>query len=121
MTITFTAIASAELTSRLSAYQTILQSTSDAAAREEKREQLNHRYICLQTAIWIDANGKGPKPAIIKSPEEVRSELIRWMKDIQKDSTVQTMHRDGRDIAIIQAFLAATAPVVAQPVQTSIV
>lgn len=121
MTITFTDIASAELTRRLTEYPQLVSAITDPSKQTAKREEVNHRYLCLQTAIWMDSNGKAQKPAIVKTEEEVRAELIRWQKDIQKDSTVETMLRDGREVAIIQAFLDATAPVVALPVQTSIV
>ncbi len=52
--------------------------------------------------------------------EEVRAEILRWMKDIQKNSTVKTMHHDGRVVAMLTEFLESTKPAAPAPVQTTL-
>lgn len=117
MTITFSDIASVELTRRLSAYRSILAGTPQESI-EEKRTELNHRYLCLQWAVFMDSGGI--RPATNKELDEVHEELRRWMREIQRESTVQTMHADGKKIAIIQCFLDATRPVLPASVQMQI-
>lgn len=80
------------------------------------REELNHRYLCIQTAAWIIDQNR-PRPAVVKSDEEVRAALIRWQKDIQRDSTVKTLHHDGRIIAALQLVVDSLKPITALPEQ----
>jgi len=110
MTLTITDILSAELTRCLLQYKQI--------ANEGEKEAANHRYLCIQTALWMVSGGK--QPAIRKQTEEVRAEIVRWTKDIQRNSTVKTMHQDGRVVALLQEFLESTKPAVPAPVQTSL-
>lgn len=117
MTIDFTYIIEQELSQRLTEYKRVLANTPDEAL-ETKREELNHRYLCLQTALWMNTGAN--KPAIVKDPEEARTELRRWMTEIQRNSTADTMRNDGRKIAIITDFLERTKPVIPAPTQLTI-
>lgn len=111
MQITITDLLSAELTRLLLEYKRL--------SITEEKEVANHRYLCIQTAIWMAGGGR--QPAITKPVEEVRAEITRWMKQIQRDSTVATMHQDGRVVAMLQEFLENTKPLTAQPVQTTLI
>ena len=113
----FNDIASAELSSRLTSYRQILTHKTGQAL-EETRAELNHRYFCLQTALWMDTHGK--QPAIIKPEEDVRAELRRWMREIQRETTHESQYQDAEKIALIQSFLDATAPITPEPVQLKI-
>jgi len=113
MQITLSDILSAELTRRLTAYKAMIN-TGEIA-----QSQANHRYLCLQTALWI-VDG-GTPPAIRKTEEETRAEIQRWSKEIQRNSTVKTMHQDGRVVALLVEFLEKTKPITAIPAQTRLI
>lgn len=113
MQITLSDILAAELTRRLLAYKQLIN------AGEIERDTSNHRYLCIQTALWI-VDG-GTPPAIRKTEEETRAEVLRWSKEIQKNSTVKTMHSDGRVVALLQEFLEKTKPITAVPAQTRLI
>lgn len=117
MQYTIQDIINAELTNRLKNYRSIIASGSPEEVAES-----NRRYLCLQTALHI-AGGTQTLPGgvITKMPmEEVRAELLRWMKEIQKNSTVKTMHHDGRVVALLSEFLESTKPAAPAPVQTTL-
>lgn len=80
------------------------------------REELNHRYFCLQTCAWI-IDQKRSMPKNTKTDEEVIAALIRWQKDIQRNSTVKTMHQDARVIARLQDVVDHLKPITAHPEQ----
>lgn len=113
MQFTLSDILSAELTRRLTAYK------QGITAGDIERDTANHRYLCIQTALWI-VDG-GTPPAIRKTEEETRAEILRWSKEIQRNSTVKTMHQDGRVVALLQEFLEKTKPITAAPVQTRLI
>jgi len=104
-----------ELTRCLKQYPGIIARTPDQY-QSTVRDELNHRYLCIQTAAWIIDQNR-PRPAVVKSDEEVRAALIRWQKDIQRDSTVNTIHQDGRTIAALQEVIDNLKPIIAQPEQ----
>jgi hypothetical protein len=110
MQITITDLLSAELTRRLLEYKKL--------SITEEKEVANHRYLCIQTAIWMAGGGR--QPAITKPVEEVRAEITRWMKEIQRNSTIATVHSDGRNVVMLNNFLESTKPVVQAPVQTTL-
>jgi len=109
--MTLTQILSDEMTRCLREYKQLAEAAD--------KETLNHRYLCLQTALWMEAGGTAP--AIRKSDDEVRYIIRRWMTDIQRDSTVATMHHDGRVVALLSEFLDATKPVTAVPAQQRLI
>src|SRR5690606_40789118 len=80
---TILSVIQAELTRRLTHYR------DQVAAGHMDRETANFRYLCLQTAAWVAG---GEKPKTVTSEEETREEIQRWMREIQRDSTVATMH-----------------------------
>lgn len=104
-----------ELTRCLRDYPAII-ARAPQDLESQVRHELNHRYLCLQTAAWI-IDQKRLRPAVVKSDEDVRAALIRWQKDIQRDSTVKTMHQNGRMIAALQEVVDALNPITAQPEQ----
>jgi len=109
---TILSVIQAELTRRLTHYR------DQVAAGHMDRETANFRYLCLQTAAWVAG---GEKPKTVTSEEETREEIQRWMREIQRDSTVATMHHDGRVVALLTQFLQDTAPVTPEPVQTRLI
>jgi hypothetical protein len=111
MQITITDILSAELTRCLQQYKQLVA--------DDDKQTANHHYLCIQTALWMIQGGTAP--AIRKTEQEVRADITRWMKDIQRNSTVRTMHADGRVVALLQEFLENTKPITPQPVQTSLI
>lgn len=107
-----------ELTRCLKEYPRIIEQTPDVY-QSQVRAELNHRYLCLQTAAWI-IDQKRPRPGVVKPDEEVSAALVRWQKDIQKNSTAKSMHADGRIIAALQLIVDALKPITAQPEQKEI-
>jgi hypothetical protein len=113
MTHTFATIAAAELTRRLTHYATLVaQGNMDKATA-------NHRYLALQTALWMDSGGDPPKT--LTTPEESREEIQRWIREINRNATVQSMHEDGRRVALLQQFLDNTKPITAAPAQLKLI
>lgn len=113
MKLTITSILSAELTRRLNSYRLFI------AGGEMDQATANHRYLCLQTALWMVAGGD--TPAIRKPEEEVREEIQRWIRTIQRESTVATVHQDGRVVALLLEFLEKTKLITAGAVQTTLI
>lgn len=113
MQITITDIIQVELSRRLSTYKDLV------AAGQMDRDTANHRYLCLQTALWMA--GGCERPAIHRAEADTRAEITRWMKQIQRDSTVATMHNDGRVVALLIDFLEKTKPITPHPVQTKLI
>lgn len=111
MQLTIASIISDEMTRCLQEYKRL--------AEQEHKDALNNRYLCLQTALWMAQGGKSP--AIRMPEDQVRAVIRQWQKDIQRDSTVATMHHDGRVVAILQEFLDDTKPITAAPAQTKLV
>jgi hypothetical protein len=95
--LTISDLLSSELTRRLSNYNKLLQE------EHIDRDTANHRYLCLQTALWMDTGAD--EPAVKKTREAVLDEMRRWRKVIQADSTVDTMHVDGRKVQLINEFI----------------
>lgn len=110
MQITITDILQAELTTRLKRYRSLVDSG------EMDRDTANHRYLCIQTALWMA--GGSDKPATVTTEDDTRAEIQRWIRTIQRDTTVATMHADGRLVAILEKFLEETRPITKQPEQT---
>lgn len=112
MQITITDILQAELTTRLKRYRSLVDSG------EMDRDTANHRYLCIQTALWMA--GGSDKPATVTTEDDTRAEIQRWIRTIQRDTTVATMHADGRVVELLTQFLETTKPVAPVPVQTSL-
>jgi len=79
------------------------------------RDTANHRYLALQTACWM-AGGMA-EPATITTDEEARAEVRRFIREINRQATVQTMHHDGRRVQLLEKFLEETKPITKQPEQ----
>ncbi len=118
MKTTISQIFQAELSRRLVSYKEHL-AVVPADESTALREQLNHRYLCLQMAASIE--DKTTRPAITKSIEQVHAELRRWMIELQRDATVANYHEIGRTIALITEWMEKTKPITATPTQLSIV
>lgn len=101
-------IIQAELTHRLTHY------AAQVDAGHMDRETANHRYLALQTAAWIAG---ADKPKTVTSDEETRDEIRRWIREINRNATVETMHHDGRRVALLEKFLEDTRPITKQPEQ----
>jgi hypothetical protein len=114
---TVAAILNDELTVRLVSYANTLKS-ADPEEYEAIRAELNHRYLCLQTALYIEQGGK--EPAISKTIEEIHAELRRWMREIQRTATVNTQYQAGRTIALLSEWIEQTKTITAAPAQTSL-
>lgn len=112
MQYTLLSVIQAELTRRMTHYAALI------ARGDMDRETANFRYLCLQTAAWIAG---GDKPKTVTHDEETREEIQRWMREIQRNSTVETMHADGRVVALLTEFLEATKPGTSEPVQTRLI
>lgn len=110
MRITITDILSAEMTRILLHYKQI--------AQEGEKEIASHRYLCLLTALWMVGDCK--QPVIPKTEEEVREEIRRFISDINRNATVQTMYTDGRRVELLNQFLETFRPAQPAPVQTSL-
>lgn len=110
--LTILSIIQAELTRRLTHYADLVD------RGHMDRETANFRYLCLQTAAWIAG---GDRPKTVTLHEETMDEIQRWMREIQRNSTVETMHADGRVVALLQEFLEANKPAVPAPVQTRLI
>lgn len=85
----------------------------------DDKDTLNHRYLCLQTALWMQEGGTAP--AIRKTVDEIRTVIRAWVRDIQRDTTVATMHHDGRVVALLDQFLNDTKPITSLPAQTRLI
>ena len=109
MQLTIQTVISDELTRRLTAYAT------DVAAGRMDRDTANHRYLALQTACWM-AGGMA-KPATVTIDDEARDEIRRFIREINREATVETMHHDGRRVALLEKFLDDTRPITRQPEQ----
>lgn len=113
MQYTINDILQAELTTRLKAYRALV------AEGKIDRDTANHRYLCIQTALWMA--GGSEKPATAATAEDARAEILRWLKEIQRNSTAATMHADGRVVALLNEFLEKTKNITPVPVQTSLI
>ena len=109
MLITIQTVISDELTRRLRQYN------YDVEEGRMDRETANHRYLALQTALWMA--GYCAQPKIITTPEEAREEVQRFIREINRAATVHSMHHDGRRVALLEKFLEDTKPITKQPEQ----
>jgi len=118
MKTTISDIFQAELTRRLVSYKEQL-----AYAKTEEfndlRQQLNHRYICIQMAASIEDNTA--RPLVTKQIEDVHAELRRWMIEMQRDAVVSNYREIGRTIALITEWIEKTKPIQQLPTQLTIV
>lgn len=106
---TITTILSDELADRLKTFQAAVN------AGHMDRETAVHRYLALQTACWM-AGGMA-RPATVTTEEEAREEIRRFIREINRNATVQTMHTDGRRVALLEKLLEDTRPITKQPEQ----
>jgi hypothetical protein len=115
---TVASILNDELTVRLVAYANTLKA-ADPEEYEAIRAELNHRYLCLQTALYIEQGGK--EPAISKTIDEIHAELRRWMREIQRTATVNTQHHIARTIAMVTEWIEQTKEITAAPAQQKLI
>lgn len=80
------------------------------------RETANFRYMCLETAAWWAGAAK-PHDSHIQPDFEVREEILRWIRTIQRETSTSTMHEDGRLVAQLREFLDETKAITKQPEQ----
>ncbi len=113
MHITIQTVISDELTARLKTFQQAV----DSGLLD--RATAVHRYLALQTALWMA--GFCNEPAQKTTPEEAREEVQRFIREINRNATVETMHHDGRRVDILEKFLETTKPVTPAPVQTRLI
>jgi hypothetical protein len=113
MHVTIQTVISDELTRRLRQYQ------HDVEAGKMDRETANHRYLALQTALWIA--GYMNEPATKTTQEEAREEVQRFIREINRDATVLTMYIDGHRVKLLEKFLNDTRPAVPAPIQTTLI
>lgn len=109
-THTIQTILSDELTSRLKTFKAAVESG------DMDRATAVHRYLAMQTALWMA--GYMAEPATVTTREEAREEIRLFIRQINRDTTVETMHQDGRRVAILEKFLEETRPITKQPEQT---
>lgn len=111
MQLTIETVLSEEMSRCLSEYKSL--------AEYDDKETLNNRYLCLQTAMWMQHGGAAP--AIRKPVDEIRTVIRDWVRDIQRRSTIATMHHDGRVVGLLNDFLEQTKPITAGPAQLKLV
>lgn len=107
-----------ELARRLTAYSAQV-SAATPEQREAVRDIVNHRYLCIQTAAWMQDGGT--RPAIVMHIEDVHTELREWMRELQRAATRENQYELARTIAMLTAWIEQTKPVTAAPAQTSLV
>lgn len=112
MHVTIQTVISDELTRRIRQYK------SDVEAGRMDRETANHRYLALQTALWMA--GYMSEPATKTTTEEAREEVRRFIREINRATTVETMYDDGRRVQVLKNFLNDTKPAVPAPVQKTL-
>lgn len=113
MELTIQTVISDELTRRLRTYKSAVEKC------EMDRETANHRYLALQTALWMA--GYMSEPATKTTVEEAREEVRRFIREINREATVETMYVDGRRVELLNQFLESSKPITPAPVQTTLI
>jgi hypothetical protein len=117
-TTTISDLFQSELDRRLSAYSHQVAAAAPEQ-REAVREVVNHRYLCIQTAAYIESGGK--RPAIVKEIEDVHTELREWMRELQRTANRENQYEIARTIATLTEWIERTQPITAVPAQQKLI
>lgn len=104
---TLTELIEIEIKDRTAVYREMV------ARREMDRDTANHRLGLLRSALRI-AQGQPDT----YNELELRTEITRWMTRLQRNSTVNTMHYDGRVVQMLSELLEQMKPIQRNLVQT---